>query len=910
MVALIAGCGNPTEADLLSTAKSALDKKDPAAAVVQLKSVLQRNPDSGEARFLLGRALFEGDDAVAAVIELERAHSLKVQQELVLPWLAKAMVVAGQAKKMIDLYGNVALASPKATAELKAAVAAGYVMLGQMDNCEAALKASLAADPRNVSARLQMARLTAGKSAIDDALAQVQALLQDEPQVREARLLQAQLLWISKRDFDGGKRAFEAALAIDPRYPAAYSGLATLLFEQHDLAAFRARVAEMRKALPDRLETRYFEAQVAMLDLDYRSARASIQQLLKAAPNNVRVLQLAAALELTEGTALSAEIYLKKLLEIAPESATARRMLAQVYLKASEPDKALAALRPLIEGNQAGASELALVAEAHLQSGDLARAEDYFKRAANLDPKALGVRTALALTQIAKGNAEAGFADLEVLSATDQSSTYVDLALVAARLRRDEIGPALKALDRLQEKMPGKALPHQLRGTLLVRRGDPVNARKSFDQALAIDPNNFAAISALVSLDTADKRPEDARKRFAALLEREPKNQRAMVAMALLMSATGGKPAEVAELLSKAVLTNPSDPAARIAQIDFLLARHDTKAASAAAQAGVADMPGDMSMLDALGRVQMASGDIRQAIASFGKVAVALPGSARAQIRLAEGFMAAKDFDSAVKPLKRALELSPDSLAARKALVVVAVSRKRFDEGLAIARQLQKDRPNDSIGWQLQSDIHAVQRDWTGAIATMRESVKRAPSTDAAIRLVELYMAAHRKAEADAFVAAWQKDHPQDARLPFHMGASLLLQREFAQSEIRFREVLVMRPDDAMALNNVAWLMVQQNKPGASALAERALRAAPDQANIMDTMALALAAEGETGKAIEWQRKAVSQAPNEAAYRLGLARLLIKGGDKVQAREELEKLSKLGAAFAGQGEVTELLKRL
>jgi predicted Zn-dependent protease len=91
---------------------------------------------------------------------------------------------------------------------------------------------------------------------------------------------------------------------------------------------------------------------------------------------------------------------------------------------------------------------------------------------------------------------------------------------------------------------------------------------------------------------------------------------------------------------------------------------------------------------------------------------------------------------------------------------------------------------------------------------------------------------------------------------------------------------------------------------------EKAQKLLPEQASVMDTLASALAAENQLPAAIEWQRKAVLKAPNNPTYQLGLAKLLIKSGDKTAARGQLEQLGKLGDKFAAQAEVTRLLNSL
>jgi len=75
----------------------------------------------------------------------------------------------------------------------------------------------------------------------------------------------------------------------------------------------------------------------------------------------------------------------------------------------------------------------------------------------------------------------------------------------------------------------------------------------------------------------------------------------------------------------------------------------------------------------------------------------------------------------------------------------------------------------------------------------------------------------------------------------------------------------------------------------------------------MDTLAVVLAAERRIDEAIELQKKAVALAPESPTLRMTLARLHVQAGQKPQARELLEALSKLGENFPEQAEVKSLL---
>jgi predicted Zn-dependent protease len=68
--------------------------------------------------------------------------------------------------------------------------------------------------------------------------------------------------------------------------------------------------------------------------------------------------------------------------------------------------------------------------------------------------------------------------------------------------------------------------------------------------------------------------------------------------------------------------------------------------------------------------------------------------------------------------------------------------------------------------------------------------------------------------------------------------------------------------------------------------------------------------KNDLAKALEWQNKAVGLQPANGLFKLNLAKILIKSGNKDQARKELDELTKMGDKFNGQAQVAELRKSL
>lgn len=908
--AALVACGGDSPDKLIGSAKEALAKGDAKAAVIHLKSVLQENASSGEARFLLGKALLASGDAPAATLELRKALDLKYKESEVVPELARSMYIEGQFQKVTEQFGQTTLDVPLAEADLKSTLALTYGSLGRRDLAQKAVEAALKATPDYGPAKVFEARLQADTGDVDGALAAVEKQIGRTPQDHDAWQLKGDLLAYGKRDLDGAVAAYRQAIAVKSNFVPAHSAVIGLLLSKPDLEGARKQLQELQKVLPNHPQTAYFAANVALLAKEYDKAREISQALLRVAPDNPRVLQLAGTVEFEKRSFLQAEVHLAKALQKAPDQDLSRRLLALTYLQLSQPAKALSALQPMLERPNPNAAIYSLAAQAHLQAGDLNEAEAAFQKASKLNPDDKRAKTALAISKVLKGNTEAGLTELQTLATADDSTT-ADLPLIGALVRKKDYAGAMKAVDALEKKTPGKPIAANLRARILMQQGDKDAARKSFEQALKIQPSFYPATSALAQLALIDGKPEEAKRLLDEAMKADPRNMQALLASVRLKAGTGGTKDEIVAIFTKAVQENPADATPRLALINYQLANKDFKAALDAAQAANAAMANNTDVLEALGRAQAASGDSNQAIATFNKLSQLQPGSPLAFLRLADVQWSSKNREAAMQSLKRALSVAPDNLQAQRAVVDIHLAENRTTEAIAAARDIQKQRPDQDVGFLVEGGIEASQKKWDRAIEIYRAGLKVAPnSTELATRMHTALVASKQQAEADKHVAAWVQAHPKDAEFQFYMGDFELASRELARAESRYREVLKLQPENALALNNVAWLMATAKKPGSVALAEKANRLLPNRPVIMDTLALALAAEGKLPQAVETMRKALAIESNNPALRLNLAKLLIQAGDKAGAKTELTTISELGNKFPRQGEVAELLKTL
>ncbi len=907
---LLSACGRSVD-DRLGQVRSLIDRQDRAAALVSVKALLQEKPNLGPARVLLGQLLLERGEAAAAEAELRRALELRQPDAQVLPLLARALLLGNQAAQLVAQFGGTTLADAQATAQLKVVVAEAEAGLGRLDAARDTLTLALRAVPGFEPALLLQARVAAVAGDAPAALAQVQALLAQHPNSAGGWVLQGDLLARQQADPAAIRQAYQQALAAKPDHAAAHAALVTLALARQDLDAARSQHAAMQQALPRHPQTLLLDGQLAMLTGDLPRARAQFQLLLRSMPNNLALLQSAAVVELRLRAPGQAEALLAKALQLAPDNAQVRRLVAQTALALGQPARALAVLEPLIGNRSAPDAEaLTLAAQARLLSDDAAAAAALFDRAAKLRPDDPKIRTAVALANLQRGQGDAALAELQRVASDDTRGTVADMALIATLLQRKAHGPALQAIAGLAAKLPDQPLPDQLRGQVLVQQRDLAGARSAFEQALAKDAAYYPAVAALAGLDLADQQPARAKARFDALLQANPRSGPAYLALAELGARSGAGRDAVAAQLEAGIRANPDEATLRLALVSHHLDTTNAKAAIAAAQTALVQLPDHAALLGLLGQAQLMAGDHQQALTSFKRVVGLQAQSPAGHLGLAEAQIAAQDLGAAQRSLQRALALEPGLLAAQRLQVLVALRQRQPDQALAVARQVQQQRPALAAGYLLEGEVQISQQRWPLAVAVLRKALAKADPQQAPARLHHALLQAGQAAEADTLRSSWPQAHPQDLLFLFYLGDEALARQDYATAEARYRAVLDVSPEHALSLNNVAWLMMAQNKPGALALAERAVKASPDRPALRDTLAQALALDKQLPQALAMQKSALALRPDDPHLRLRLATLYAQANEKKLAKAELDRLAALGDRFARQGEVAAALKGL
>ncbi len=382
-----------------------------------------------------------------------------------------------------------------------------------------------------------------------------------------------------------------------------------------------------------------------------------------------------------------------------------------------------------------------------------------------------------------------------------------------------------------------------------------------------------------------------------------------MEALARLASGQG-QPAEAIGWLERACKEHPDALGLALRLVDYYARGGDTAKALVLAQKLQAGNPSNPDALAMLAQVQALRQNLPAAVDAYARLAVLMPGSSKPPLRIAALQLAMHDDGAAIAALKKALALDPELMDAHQMLLDILIGQKKFSDATLHVAGLQQRRPQAAAGYKLEGDLKQTQGQPAAALAAYERAFALEPGGALMIQLHGALLASGKAGEADARMAQWLRQHPDDIPVRLHDASSKLVRNDFRAAIGQLEAVLQRDPNNLLALNDLAWAFQRINDKNALAYAERAYRLAPGSPAIMDTLGWICLESGDLARALPLLQKASALAPNAGEIRYHFGLVLAKSGDKRGARRELERLLASPAQFAKRAEAKAFLATL
>ncbi|MEO1037402.1 MAG: XrtA/PEP-CTERM system TPR-repeat protein PrsT [Pseudomonadota bacterium] len=908
-----AACGLGLDsADRLARGQQAFADGDTRTASLDAKSVLAEDPNNLAASLLLARAAAAEGDNETAAFEFERAVDLGAELSAVAVAWGESLLKLNRSDELLARILVDESFDQATVLQVLLLRGSAHQIQGDSVMARAEYAKALSLEPNSEVANVGVVTSYFEEGDISVARHRVDALLEQHPEWPMARLASAEIYRAEQRprdavgEFSAVVAAAEDALAVGLRVRA-HAGLTATWLDLRDLDKATKSLDALRELAPEAFATRFFETQLQLERGNVAAAVSSVDELVRNAPRDIAVLLLAGRVNLARGTLGQADTHLTRAFADAPENPVVRRLLAELRLRQGRVEDADALIAPLLDEGNADPSLLQLVLRIKTAAGQGDAGVVRYEAALAKDPDNADLRFGLALSQVLSGRLDAADVTLATLPADDDEFGWrKDLLGVFAMLRRRDASTAATEIERLVDEWPETVEVHRAAAMIAEANGQRDRAREGYQRVVVLAPASAQGYLDLARIAAVDGDAAQARKDIEQGLAAIPESVALLLAMAQVAASDSDDPSEALGWLNKARAAEPTALRPLLALAEFHRASGSIGQALTFAREAVQLEPANPAALELLGLTQLRMGDAAAAVATLtdaveqgGETPTRLHNLARAQL-------ASADAPAAMRTLAR-IEGRDYTTDLLRAAAMADVGNA--DGAMDIAKRLRAERPDEADPLELIGQIELGQGDPQRAADSLSRAYELDPTSDLLEKATFARFLAGRE-DADELMLARLDREPGAFALRRNYAHMLAAAGRSADAIVQYERVLSESPDDVASLNNLAWLLAEQDDPRGVALARRAVDLAPDSVQTNDTLGWILVGRGELIEGTSRLRHALQQGAQDPEIRYHLAVALDRSGDTRGATAQLNRALATEGPFASRAQAEELLRAI
>ncbi len=658
--------------------------------------------------------------------------------------------------------------------------------------------------------------------------------------------------------FSASYSELQRTVVLQPGNIKARIDLGNMLLAGNKFDEAQAQASAALSAQPNNADAHALLSRIAARRGQNDVALAEIHRALELAPNEAELHETYALLQATDATqGASVEAELKKSIELDQKSVNAKLLLAAFYIKKNRLQDAEHACWNAVATDPKSLSARESLVQVILREGDSPRAEQVLRQTSNdLADNPQGVRI-LADYYVGTGQPDKAKVEFASLAKKYPKNLPVQLGYVHILLQTKDIGTAQAVIDDLMKNHAKDPQVAVLNGIVLLNNGKANDAVMALQSAVNNAPKDAFIQFWLGRAALAKGDSNLAEKSFQQAVQLNPRDvdaQEELARMALQRSDFN----QLSEIAEKTIAANPRFPGAYVwrAAVDLSHKSEDK-----------------------------AEADLKTAIS-------AAPHNAQAYLMLGELRLSQKKYPESASLFEQALQNDPNSLGAMRGLINGYLVQKQPAKAMdRLNAQIAKS-PRNSGFYDMLTILNLQSRNLDQAMSSAQHAIELNPDdAEAATLYAQLQV---QRGQISSAINVWQKwsnDHPGNAGAMAILGTLEDSAGDKKKAEDYYKKALQFKPDQPMAANNLAYLMLTngENVDVALTLAQTARRGMPDSPNSADTLAWAYYYKGTYGYARDLLEEALKKEPNSASMQYHLGMVYSKLMDKSNAAIHLKK---------------------
>ncbi|WP_371187685.1 XrtA/PEP-CTERM system TPR-repeat protein PrsT [Thalassotalea maritima] len=875
----------------ISKAENHLTSKRYKAAEVELKSLIQKQPEQAKARFLLGKAYFFNGNLMRASKELLRAQELGYANEELLPYLLRTYILTDQTTlvdaTIASYYGE--------RRDLKAmlnAIAGVYFAIRENQEANTYLDKAIAqAQAEDFYAKLSNISLLYVKGEHELVLQLLQPLIAQDNEFSEALLLKSMTL-NQRQETDLAIDAFAEYIAMHSYNLLANVRYVELLIEQEAWQRADRAVTRFLSLFPGYTALHVQKAEIKFKQRDYKVAIEFANKLINSGMVNFKA-SLIAGLSYYELD--NYQMAYKNLKDIEPylqSQHVAYKVLSDVKFKLGYVDEAIASVEQLESSEDEDFILLEQASIGSIMAGDKEQAQQYIDKIDKLELNDPGKLQQLGLLKMSVGD-ESAYDDLQLAIEKEPKLHRARAGLLYSYLRDNDLENAERTAQQWLDQAGDSEFGHLAWALIYKYQNKLPSAKQAYQKALSVNAKSESALYNLAILALREANPEKATNYLHQLFTVTGKH---VGGFALLLQNYKRLDTEaLTALLQESWLALPEQeqPSHENLLLTIVQLYEMTEQRSAAIrllenhQSVFANSPGFLSLASKIhsrGKNFEIAENLAEALAK------ARPDSLAAHLNVLSVLESKQDYQQA---LFRARLLSKQFPKNQNLQVVQAFYLANLQK-LAEAKQIIKNVDREQVEPSVMYSYLVQEAKSEGNYQQMEQLAKtlyqQFPSLRSATFYIRSLTLQNKMQEAIQFIDNAQQRVGND-RVLENLKAELSVNTDPNYSLDYYQQQVDRDPNNFIALNNLAWSALQAEKYDIGLrAAKKAHQIAPEHSQVIDTLAQAYLKNKQYENAEQLLAKELEKLPVDVKIIHYYAEALINQGKTDLSRQVIKDL--------------------
>jgi tetratricopeptide (TPR) repeat protein len=709
----------------------------------------------------------------------------------------------------------------------------------------------------------------------------------NSPQARRDKYLAEGKSLAAKKEYTRAILAFKNAAQAMPKDAEVYYQWGMTALASGDIRTGALSIKRAVELNPKHTQAKFKLAQLmAQGDINLaREAETSLNELRETAPATPEMLNTLAYTELRLGKRSDAVRILEEALAKNPGELTSSILLARARLGEKDVKGAEEVLRKAQTASPKSAQPHVVLGEFYNGINRPSDSEAEFRTALGIDPNNVEALYSLAAVQYAAGRLQDAEPTFKRLAEIDSPYKFTYALYLLRQNRRDE---AVREFERLAKQYPDDRADRTRLVSAYQLVGRTADASKILEDALKRNPKDVDALVQRAQLLVASGKYEQAERDLNQTLRFQPDLAQVHYFLGKLHQARG-RDLSYRQELAKALQLNPFLVNARLDLAQSLIAGKDPKGALDLLDRAPESQRTWVPLIVQRNWVYWAMGDLAQMRKG---IDAGLAEQRSTDLLLQDGMWKLRSGNAtgARSALEEALRIDPKDIRALSALEQTYETRKQTAEALQKVREYAARQPKSAPVQDFLGSLLLTRGDRAGARAAFEAAKAADPgAVQADFSLIQVDIGDGKLDDAQRRLQAILSADNTNTVAHLWMGNLKATKRDFKGAVEQYRAVVAADPNNSEALNNLAYLLVDQSDQPTEALkyAQKAKELAPNTPEYSDTLGWVYYHQGLFPLAVkELERATASGTSTTSEYHLAMA--YAKAGDWNRGQQVLQ----------------------